>query len=59
MSITNAYLLSTGLAESNMAKFLFLCNDYACTWDSNYASLRMACVNPDSKIFRIIYNGSA
>lgn len=59
VNITNAYLLSTGLADSNMAKFLFLCNDYACVWNNNYASLRMVYVNPDTKIFRIIYNDTA
>ncbi len=59
VNITNAYLLSPGLAASNMAKFLFLCGPNACAWDNGLASLQTVYVNPDTKIFRIIYNGSA
>jgi len=59
VNVTGAYLLSAPLASSNMIKFLYVCNDNACAWNNNYARLQMVYINPDTKIFRIIYNQSA
>lgn len=58
VNITGAYMLSTALADSNMAKFLFYCDSLACQWDNGAASLQLVYINQDTKIFRIVYNES-
>jgi len=57
-NVTNAYLLGTGIAGSNLVKLLFECNNYACAWDNNAASLHLDYVNSDTKIYSIVYNQS-
>ena len=57
MNITKAYMLGVGFG-GNMAKFLFLCGPASCARDNSLASLQMVYVNPDTKIFRIVYNES-
>ena len=58
VNITDAYMLGTGIANSNMAKFLYQCNTYACLWNNNVAALRLVYINYDTKIFQILYNES-
>jgi hypothetical protein len=58
VNITAAYMLNTALADSNMIKFLFHCGSQFCTWNNNIASMQMVYVNPDTKIFKIVYNES-
>ena len=58
VNITDAYLMTSKLLNSNFIKLLFLCNNHSCTWNNNIAGLRMVYVNPDTKIFRIVYNES-
>ncbi|MDE1860318.1 MAG: hypothetical protein KGH72_01225 [Candidatus Micrarchaeota archaeon] len=59
INLTGSYVMEPGLANSNMIKWLFFCNTYACVWDNNIAKLRMVYYNQDTKIFRIIYNSTA
>ncbi len=56
VNITGAYILSSYLADTNLAKFLFLCSSSSCPWDSKNASLQLVYANPDTKIFKILYN---
>jgi len=56
VNITNAYMLNTDLANSNMIKLLYQCGKQACVWDNSVARMQLVYVNPDTKIFRIIYN---
>ena len=58
VNITNAYLMSSGIMATNLVKFLFMCGSSSCPWDNNLASLQLVHANPDTKIFRIIYNGT-
>jgi asparagine N-glycosylation enzyme membrane subunit Stt3 len=58
VNISGAYMLNTALAESNMVKFLFQCGSQACAWNNNVAALQLVYVNPDTKIFQILYNES-
>lgn len=58
INITNAYLMTNGIMNSNMVKFLFMCGGSYCPWNNNVASLRTVYVNPDTKIFKIIYSSS-
>jgi asparagine N-glycosylation enzyme membrane subunit Stt3 len=57
-NITGAYVMSTGLADSNMAEFLFKCGTQSCPWDNSVASLQLIYANSDTKIFKILYNQS-
>ena len=56
VNITGAYILSSYLADTNLAKFLFLCSSYSCAWNNQNASMQLVYANPDTKIFKIIYN---
>jgi asparagine N-glycosylation enzyme membrane subunit Stt3 len=58
VNITGAYMFNTALADSNMIKFLFHCNSQVCLWSNNFASMELVYINPDTKIFRIVYNES-
>lgn len=58
VNISAAYMFNTGLANSNMIKFLFQCGAQACIWDNSVADLQLVYVNPDTKIFAIAYNES-
>ncbi len=58
VNITNVYMFSSGMAESNMMKFLFLCGYNVCPWDNSVASLKLVYINQDTKIFKIEYNDS-
>ncbi|MCL5440863.1 MAG: hypothetical protein M1448_03210 [Candidatus Marsarchaeota archaeon] len=55
-TIVGAEILGSKLPESNLFKFLFLCNVQQCPFDNNNVSLQPVFVNSDSKIFRIIYH---
>jgi len=59
VNITNAYLLSKDLANSNLIKLLYMCNNYTCLWNNNIATLQLVYVNPDTKIYRIVYNATS
>jgi len=56
VNITTVYMFNQGMANSNMFKFLFSCSKASCNWDNNVASLQLAYVNQDTKLFRIVYN---
>ncbi len=58
VNITGAYMLNVDLADSNMVDFLFHCNTQSCPWDNNEATLQLVFINPDTKIFKIVYNES-
>ena len=58
LNVTAAYLLNTGMAQSNMIKLIFFCNNQQCTWDNNKATLQLVYLNSDTKIFKIIYNAT-
>ncbi|MCL4365455.1 hypothetical protein M1590_03985 [Candidatus Marsarchaeota archaeon] len=59
VNLTGAYIFAPGLAQSNMLKLLFFCNDYYCSWDNNKATMQLVYSNPDTRIFHIIYNESS
>ncbi len=59
VNITGAYILSSYLADTNMAKFLFLCSSYSCAWNNKNVSMQLVYANPDTKIFKIIYDTNA
>ncbi len=59
INVTGAMIASPGLAESNLFKFLYLCNQAECVWDNGAASLDLVYMNNDTKIFKIVYNSSA
>ncbi len=56
VNITGAYILSSYLADTNLAKFLFLCSSYSCAWNNRNVSMQLIYANPDTKIFKILYN---
>ena len=56
VNITTVYMFNQGMANSNMFKFLFTCGKASCNWDNNVASLQLAYVNQDTKLFKIVYN---
>ena len=56
VNITGAYILSSYLADTNLAKILFLCSSYSCAWNNKNVSMQLVYANPDIKIFKILYN---
>jgi len=58
INITGAFLFAPGLANSNMLKFLYFCNNYECLWNNNVAKLELVFMNPDTRIYKIIYNST-
>ena len=58
-NIIGAYIFEPGFAKSNMFKFLFLCSDAYCPWNSSIAGLKLEYINGDSKIYRIVYNNTS
>ncbi len=55
-NISNAYILGNKLSESNLIRFLFLCNTASCNYGSgSSARMKLVYSNPDTKIFRISY----
>ena len=60
VNITSAYMLTPGLAQTNMMQFIFFCSKTSCPWNdnNNVASLSLVYVNPDTKIFKITYNST-
>jgi hypothetical protein len=58
VNITSAFMLNTALADSNMIKFLFHCNNDICLWNNKIATLNLVYVNSDTKIFKVVYNQS-
>ncbi|MEM3839101.1 MAG: hypothetical protein QXF01_00785 [Candidatus Micrarchaeaceae archaeon] len=58
LNITGVYALAPGLENSNMFKFLFLCNELSCVWNNKIAKLQLIYHNSDTKIFKIEYNQS-
>jgi hypothetical protein len=55
-SITNVMLVGPNLAESNMFKWLVLCNSQMCPYGNTNVSLQMVYQNADAKIFKIDYH---
>ncbi len=55
IDVTGATLLGPSLPNSNVFKFLSLCNSNYCPYDNSNVSLQLVYQNPDSKIFKIIY----
>ncbi len=58
INITGAFFFAPGLANSNMLKFLYFCNNNECLWNNNIARLDLVYMNPDTKIYKIIYNST-
>ncbi len=56
INLTGAFIFGPGIANSNMLKFLFMCNAASCPWDNSKARLSLVFANSDTKIFKIIYN---
>ncbi len=59
INLTGAYVFAPGMAQSNMLKLLYLCNNYVCTWDNRNATAQLTYVNPDTKILKITYNSTS
>lgn len=58
LNVTGAYLFATGIANSNMIKFLFFCSPTECAWNNNIATAQLVYANPDTKIFKLSYNST-
>lgn len=58
LNLTGAYVFGPAIAQSNMIKFLYLCNSYYCYWNNNQSKLQFVYGNSDTKIFKIIYNST-
>ncbi len=58
INITGAFFFASGLANSNMIKLLYFCNNNECLWDNNVARLDLVYMNSDTKIYKIIYNST-
>jgi len=58
INITGVFLFAPGLANSNMLKFLYFCNNYECLWNNNVAKLELVFMNSDTRIYKIIYNST-
>ncbi len=58
VNITTVALVSPGLLESNMFKFLYECGYQGCLWNNKIADLKLVYNNLDTKIFEIQYNES-
>jgi asparagine N-glycosylation enzyme membrane subunit Stt3 len=56
INLTGAYIVAAGLAQSNMFKFLYFCNNYSCEWNNKQVSAKLAYMNSDTKIFKLVYN---
>ena len=54
-TITSAVLAGPALTNSNMFKWLVLCNSQVCPYGNSNVSLQEVYANTDSKIFRIVY----
>jgi hypothetical protein len=59
INITGAFFFAPGLANSNMLKFLYFCNNNECLWNNNVARLDLVYMNSDTKIYKIIYNSTS
>lgn len=59
LNLTGAYIFAPGMVHSNMLKLLFLCNSYYCSWNNRNATLQLVYVNPDTKIFKVLYNATS
>ena len=58
MNLTGAYVFGEAIANSNMLKLLYLCNNHQCLWDTNKATAHLVYINPDTRIFKINYNAT-
>ena len=58
LNVTGATIYAKGMADSNMLKFLYFCNQYKCAWNPKQESLRLVYGNGDTRIFKISYNSS-
>ncbi|MDE1805095.1 MAG: hypothetical protein KGH59_04940, partial [Candidatus Micrarchaeota archaeon] len=56
VNVTGAYAMNSGIAASNMFKWLFECGPNGCEWNNTAVGLKLLYVNQDSKIFQIVYN---
>ena len=59
VNVTGGIIFNQGIAESNLMKFMYFCNQYQCPWDNNVAKLQLVYYNGDTKIFKIVYNTTA
>lgn len=53
--ISTALLMTNGLEQSNLFKFVYLCNRVSCAYNTTGARLNLIYVNNDTKIYRITY----
>ncbi|MGC8662367.1 MAG: hypothetical protein ACP5RT_01110 [Candidatus Micrarchaeia archaeon] len=58
INVTGAFFFAPGITNSNMLKFLYFCNNKECLWNNNVASLDLVYSNPDTRIYKIIYNST-
>ena len=58
INVTGSYIFAPGIAQSNMLKFLYFCNDVSCMWDTPNETARLVYSNLDSKIFKLTYHNS-
>ena len=58
VNVTGVMAMANDLAQSNMIKLLYFCNDYNCIIKNNTVSFTLIHSNNDSKIFKIYYNNS-
>ncbi|MGC9011185.1 MAG: hypothetical protein ACP5JN_03555 [Candidatus Micrarchaeia archaeon] len=59
INITGAFYFAPGLAKSNMIKLLYFCNSNECLWNNNVARLELVYLNPDTRIYKIVYNSTS
>lgn len=59
INVTGVYLFNTGMASSNMVKFIFFCSSQGCVWNNSVAGMKLVFSNADTKIFKIVYNATA
>ncbi len=59
INLTGGYVFAQGFAQSNMMDLLFLCNSFYCRWDNRNATLDPVYYNPDTRIYKIIYNSTS
>ena len=59
LNVTGATIFAQGMANSNMLKFLYFCNQYECAWNPKQESLHLVYGNGDTRIFKISYNSSS
>jgi hypothetical protein len=58
-SIDGAQVLGPKLTQTNLFKFLYLCNAQGCPFDDGTASLQLVYINADSRIYKVYYGNES